>query len=230
RFLPSAAAPRKPMSDGHLAALAEFSTSAVSDALDALGISGQVAGIYPLARQVHLVGRAFTVAYQPVDVQGGTVGDCIDDVPPGAVVVLDNSGRLDATVWGDILTLAAHGRGLAGTVIDGVCRDSPRSLQLGYPLFTRGHWMRSGKDRVQLSAINEPVTLSDVRVRADDVLLGDADGVVVIPAGHEDDVIEKVTQIEAAEQLIREKVISGSRLDEARANVDYFSLQRRPGS
>src|SRR5438445_9978949 len=92
-----------------------FSTTTISDALDRLGVAGQVFGITPLDRTFRLAGRAFTVRTIPVAGSGASVGDYIDDVPPGAIVVLDNSGRLDATVWGDILTTMSHRRGLGGT-------------------------------------------------------------------------------------------------------------------
>src|SRR5207245_7999461 len=108
----------------------------------------------------------------------GSVGDYIDDVPPGDVVVLDNGGRLDATVWGDILTIMAHRRNLGGTVIHGVCRDVDRSLELNYPIFSRGNYMRTGKDRVQADGYNVPVSLGEVRVVPGQLLLGDADGIV----------------------------------------------------
>ena len=94
----------------------------------------------------------------------GTVGDYIDDVPAGAVVVLDNAGRDDATVWGDILTDIAHRRGIAGTVIDGICRDVALSLSLQYPIYSKGSWMRTGKDRVQVEATQVPVTIGKARV------------------------------------------------------------------
>ena len=62
-----------------------LSTTAVSDALDRLGIAGQAESIKPLDRSFRMVGRVFTIRYQPVDVNGGTVGDYIDDVPEGEV-------------------------------------------------------------------------------------------------------------------------------------------------
>jgi 4-hydroxy-4-methyl-2-oxoglutarate aldolase len=105
-------------------AFRELPTAAISDALDSLGLAGQCLGILPLDRQIRLVGRAFTVRYRAAGtVTQGTVGDYIDDVKAGEVCVLDNGGRLDCTVWGDILTMAAHKRAVAGTVINGVCRD-----------------------------------------------------------------------------------------------------------
>jgi regulator of RNase E activity RraA len=210
-----------------VAGLAKLSTSALSDALDRLGIAGQAAGIRPLNRDFRIAGRAFTGLYQPVDVDGGTVGDYIDDVEPGAVIVLDNAGRMDATVWGDILTFVAHQRQIGGTVIDGVSRDSDQALSLGYPLFTRGTWMRTGKDRVQLTATGVPVTAGGVRVRPGDVLIGDGDGVVVIPAGREEQVLQTAQSIDQAEDTIRELVRQGARLDEARARAGYHTLQAR---
>ncbi|MFE7422201.1 RraA family protein [Rhodococcus sp. NPDC057529] len=210
-----------------VAELARYSTSALSDALDRLGIEGQALGIKPLDREFRLAGRAFTGLYQPVGAAGGTVGDYIDDVPPGSVVVLDNRGRMDATVWGDILTAVAHRRGLAGTVIDGVCRDSARALEVGYPLFTRGSTMRTGKDRVTLAAVDVPVTVGEVVVHPGDILIGDADGIVVVPASSEDEVLEAATAIEEAEDRIRAAVESGERLDEARRRLAYHSLQTR---
>ena len=70
----------------------------------------------------------------------GTVGDFLDNVPPGAVVVIDNDGRTDVTVWGH--------HDIAGTVINGVCRDVSASLSQNYPLFGRGRFMRTGKEQI----------------------------------------------------------------------------------
>ena len=167
--------------DPTLGPLALLDTSHVSDALDKLGINGQCLGLLPLVRDSRLAGRAFTVRYVPVGTDRGTVGDYIDDLEPGTVVVLDNAGRLDATVWGDLLTATASRRQLAGTVIDGVCRDTDRAVELGYPVYSRSRWMRTGKDRVRVDGYNMPVTIGGVRVEPGDYLLGDADGVVVVP-------------------------------------------------
>lgn len=204
-----------------------LSTATVSDALDRLGINGQAFGIAPLDRRFKLCGRAFTVKYVPVGAVKGTVGDYIDDVAPGSVVVLDNDGRLDATVWGDILTTMAHYRGIGGTVIHGVYRDVARSLELSYPMFSRGVYMRTGKDRVKAEAFNVPVSIGSAQAKPGDLLLGDADGVVVVPKGQENAVLDVALQIEAAEDAIREAISRGERLDEARRRAGYFELQRR---
>lgn len=213
--------------DTHVARSAKLDTATLSDALDRLGIAGQCHRIKPLSPGFRLTGRAFTVLYGPASTPAGTVGDYIDDVPPGYVVVLDNGARENATVWGDILTEIAHRRGLAGTVIDGICRDVSLSLSLPYPIYSRGAWMRTGKDRVQVEATQLNVNVGDARVQPGDLLRGDADGVIVIPRQHEDSVLAAAEEIEAAEHRIREAVRLGMRLDEARRQFKYHNLQSR---
>lgn len=199
----------------------------LSDALDRLGIAGHCLGIMPFARGLAFAGPAFTIRMVPVGTKGGSVGDYIDDVAPGQIVAIDNDGRLDATVWGDILTLVAHRRGVGGTVIDDVCRDIGRSIEINYPLFARANTMRTGKDRVTAEAYDVPIQLAGVRVDPGDWLVGDADGVIAVPRDRLDDVLTVAQEIEAAEARIRHEVMSGARLDEARRRFRYHALQSR---
>ena len=217
------------MSDQNVERAAKLDTATISDALDKLGIAGQCLGIKPLNQNFRLAGRAFTLAYAPVGHPVGTVGDFIDDVPEGHVVVIDNGGRPDATVWGDILTFTANKRGLGGTVIDGACRDTHLALELGYPMYSRSYSMRTGKDRVQLEATQVIITIGDARVSPGDIMRGDSDGVVSIPASREEEVLDTAEAIDAAEMRIRDAVASGLRLDEARKAQHYHLLQRREG-
>src|SRR5262245_23265500 len=191
-------------------------TTSISDALDRLGIAGQCLNIKPLDHTFRLTGRAFTILYGPSGKPSGTVGDYIDDVAPGSVVVLDNGGRENATVWGDILTWVAHERGIAGTVIDGACRDTALSRELGYPMYSRSYSMRTGKDRVQVEGMGVPVNIGEARVEQGDILRGDADGVVCIPKAHENHVLDIAEEIDLAEMKIREYVREGMSLAEAR--------------
>lgn len=215
------------MSDANVERAARLDTATLSDALDRLGIAGQCLGIKPLDQKANaLAGRAFTLQYAPQG-PGGTVGDFIDDVPEGAVVVIDNGGRPDATVWGDIMTFVAHKRGLGGTVIDGACRDTHLALKLGYPMYSRSYSMRTGKDRVQLETVGGVVTIGDARIAPGDLLKGDSDGVVVIPREREDEVLAAAELIHAAEEAIRARLADGERLDEVRSALRYHSLQTR---
>jgi len=205
----------------------KLDTTSLSDALDRLGIAGQCLNIKPLDHAFRLTGRAFTILYGPAGKPAGTVGDYIDDVEPGSVVVLDNGGRENATVWGDILTWVAHKRGIAGTVIDGACRDTHLCRELKYPIYSRSYSMRTGKDRVQVDATNVVVNIGDARVAPGDLLRGDADGVLVIPREHEDAVLAAAEEIDAIEQRIRALVNEGKTLTEARKQLGYHQLQSR---
>jgi regulator of RNase E activity RraA len=208
--------------------LAALDTPALSDALDRLGIDGQAMGIAALDRSSQLVGQAYTVRMLPRGLSGKSVGDYIDDVPVGDVVVIDNQGRLEATVWGDILTTVAHRNRVAGTVIDGVCRDVRRAMELDFPIYARAHTMRTGKDRVAAEAYQQPVQLAGIRVEPGDWLRGDADGIVVVPAQVVDKVLAVAEEIAATEDRIRDATRDRGRLDRIRADMNYHQLQTRP--
>ncbi|SDM14709.1 RraA family protein [Microbacterium azadirachtae] len=214
------------MTDPLIERFRALGTATVSDALDKLRRSGSLLGLAPLADGQRMVGRAFTVRYVSAQVPAGTVGDFIDQVEPGQVVVLDNDARVDCTVWGDILTAVAHHRGIAGTVIEGVCRDTHRALSIGYPIYSRGRFMRTGKDRVEVAEEQGPVTIGGVTVRPGDILLGDSDGVVVIPQDCEAEVLEVAETIHAREESILAAALAGASIAEARARYGYHDLQR----
>ena len=213
--------------DKNVERAAKLDTTSLSDALDRLGIAGQCLNIKPLDPRFRLTGRAFTILYGPAGSPPGTVGDYIDEVPVGGVVVLDNGGRENATVWGDILTWVSNRRGIAGTVIDGACRDTHLSRELQYPIYSRSYSMRTGKDRVQVEAMGGTVNIGDARVQQGDILRGDADGVVAIPKEHEEAVLAAAEQIDAAEQQIRAMVTDGHTLTEARVKLGYHKLQTK---
>lgn len=203
-------------------------TPGVSDALDKLGIPGQALGIMPLGNyEKTTVGPAFTVRYVPADDPPGSVGDFIDDVAIGDIVAIDNGGRTDCTVWGDILTQYAGLRGIAGTVIDGVCRDVNRALSDNYPVFSAGRWMRTGKDRVQVGGVNESISMGRVRVNPRDIVVADANGVVVVPRSRACEVAEVAARIEETEDGIRKLISQGSTIAEARHKLNYHTLQRK---
>lgn len=205
----------------------KLDTTSVADAMDKLGIECSVYGVKPLQYGKKICGTAFTVHYSPCGVVHGTVGDFLDEVSPDQVIVIDNNGREDCTVWGGIMAQVAAMKNIEGTVIDGVCRDIPEILSSGYPVYSKGTYMRTGKDRVYVDAVNVPVKLSDIPVRPGDLILGDDSGVVVVPQELAEKVAEIAEEIDAKETLILQHVREGMTLKEARAKTGYHHLQTR---
>lgn len=208
-------------------AFALLPTTNVSDALDKLRIRGGAEGIFSLTGpKSKICGPAFTVRYIPVKGQAAGVGDYIDDCQEGDAVVIDNGGRTHCTVWGDLLTMVAVRNRLAGTVIDGVCRDLPGICELNYPMFTRGQFMVTGKDRVEIAEVNGPVAIANVQVHSGDLVVGDGSGVVFVPANRAEEVLKIAQEVGAAEQAIEREIAKGAKLVEARKRFRYEELQR----
>ncbi len=205
--------------------LVKLDVASVSDAMDKIGIPCGLLGIHAVVPGKHICGRAFTVHYVPNGVVKGNVGDFLDDVEPGQVVVIDNGGRLYCTVWGDIMTFVATKKGIAGTVIDGVCRDIPGIKENDYAIFTKSTYMVTGKDRVTVDYVNRPVSISGVQVCPNDIILADDTGVVCIPDSLAEQVADIAENIEKTEQAILAEVRKGSSLKDARAKLGYHHLQ-----
>jgi regulator of RNase E activity RraA len=213
---------------------AALDTASLSDALDSLGIAGGLAGLQQQVPGTRCCGYAYTVQYQPVSEHGGfrNAANYIDEVPADSVIVSCNDSRLDATVWGDILTHFASQRGIAGTLIDGVGRDLDTVTQLGYPLFSRGRFMQSGKNRVQLKAVQVPVRISGVIINPGDVIVADASGCLAIPRAQLDAVLERAEAVESTERDIILSISRGLSLAAARQlhryDQPWLKAQDRP--
>jgi len=203
----------------------ELDVPTVSDAMDKLKLQGGLLGIKPVLPDTYICGQAFTVHYMPCGTEKGTVGDFIDDIEAGEVAVLDNGGRDYCTVWGDIMSVYASQKGIAGTVIDGVCRDINIIREIQYPIYTKGTYMVTGKDRVYADSINEPVCVSGVQVVPGDLVLGDNTGVIVVPRIHAEEVLTTARRIAEVEDVIMGYVKSGMDLKEARRLSGYHTLQ-----
>ncbi len=204
----------------------KLDTTSVSDAVDKLGLPP--CGLHKITSVVQgtsICGQAYTVHYLPCGTVKGTVGDYLDDVTPDQVVVIDNGGRDTCTVWGDIMAIAAKQANIAGTVIDGVCRDVPAIRRLQYPIFSKGCYMVTGKDRVYVDAVNVPVCVSGLQVNPGDLIVADDSGAIRVPLEHALAVLDIAEGIAATEKHIEELVLSGMPLKEARRQTGYHKLQ-----
>ena len=136
-------------------------------------------GIKPLDPASALSGRAFTVDCSPGD--NLVLHLAVTLARPGDVLVVNANGFLEAGHWGDLLTVAAQQRRIAGLVIDGAVRDVSAIVDLGFPVFARGVSIKAaGKSRS--GQINVDLVCGGMLVHPGDVVVGDRDGVVVIGA------------------------------------------------
>jgi regulator of RNase E activity RraA len=204
--------------------LLQLDTAAVSDAMDSLGINRALHGIAPRVDGAKIAGPAFTVQYEAFSHEPSTfhnAGNYIDEVPPHAVIVVNNDANTACTNWGDILTRKALRQGIAGTVITGSARDIETIRKLGYPLYTKGIYMVSGKNRVRVKATNVPVDFAGVVVNPGDWMFGDDNGVVVIAPDQLEAVIERAENVNRTEIDIVRAIEAGESLVAARQNFGY---------
>ena len=168
-------------------------TATASDAMDRS--QAMCAAIKPVRPGLVLCGQARTVQAMVGD--NSALHLAVSLARPGEVVVVDAAGHEDTAVWGDILTSAAIARGLAGVVIDGATRDVARIRELGFPAFCRAVVPR-GPHKGFGGVIDGPVAVGGVPVGPGDLVLGDDDGVTVVP-------LSRLASVRAAIDAIVEK-------------------------
>lgn len=156
--------------------------------------AGQVgalpAGIRRLTAGLAMAGRAVTASGPPRD--NLWIHRAIYAASPGDVLVTVVGGEYEAGYWGEILSWAASTRGIGGVVIDGCARDGDRLTEIGVPIFARGLCMRGTSKRADGSgAINTPITIGGVVVNPGDFVVGDSDGVLVLPSDQFAETVER---------------------------------------
>ncbi len=193
------------MEDAHLDRLARLDTCAVSDALDRLGLSGATTELHAVARTglAPLVGHVATVQVEPRrdDQPRPHLGTtAIEAAEPGTVIVVANDGRTDVSSWGGVLSHAAQQRGVAGVVVDGVCRDVDEAAEIGFTVFSRGSVPVSARGRLVQRSSGEPVTCAGVEVSPGDCVIADGSGVVFVARADVDRVLDLAERIAERER------------------------------
>ena len=225
-----------------LEALRGIATATLTTQLQRRGIRNPfMAGLRPTRPDLRLVGIAHTLRYVPVreDVVAADTSElnaqkaAIESIAPGEVLVIDARNEPGAGTVGDILALRALRRGAAGIVTDGGLRDSPAVAGLELPTYFRApHASVLGLLHFPLES-NVPVACGGVLVLPDDVIVGDAEGVVVIPAQLAEEVARDAAEQELAEQFAYERVGEGESVrglfplgDERRAEFEEWKKGR----
>lgn len=162
--------------------------------------------IKPLSRHMSMVGRAMTVFCAAGD--NLTIHKAVTLAKPGDVLVINCCGYKNAGVFGELLAISCMTHGIAGVVIDGACRDKNDLIELGFPVFTRAV-CPNGTVKEFCSEVNQPINCGGIAVNPGDVVIGDCDGVVVIPSSNAEEVLKKSKAKKAAEDEMRKKLESG---------------------
>src|SRR6266550_6676158 len=208
-------------------AAGRLSTAVVSDILDDLGHHYHVLdpAIRPLGTAAVIAGWAnpFLVAEVdeiPADPYTGEIA-ALDDIAPGEVVLVAAGGSARAACWGELFSTAALARRARGTLIDGYCRDAQVIAALGYPVWCRGLLPLDVKGRLAVTAWRQPAVVGGLPVRPGDLVVADADGAVVVPAGLIDETIRLALAKASKEHRVRNALTEGSTL---RSAYDRFGV------
>lgn len=188
-------------------ALSGLDTASVADILGGTGT--MYSRILPLTMGMRLFGRAYTVTTPPGDMLSCYIA--LEKCPKGMVLVIDGGGYTEAAIWGSLMTYQAKVRNLGGIVIDGAIRDTETIRNLGLPIFSLSSSPRDGTIRT-LGDVELNITCGGACVKPGDYIMGDGDGVVVIPQEHIDIVIRKAEDTKEMERTIFKEIDKGNSL------------------
>ena len=209
------------LSDSTRAKLRAVSVATLTTALFKRGLRNQfIQDVHPLNPNAGtMVGEAFTLRYIPAreDLNPITVfkdrahpqRKAVEECPPGAVMVIDSRKNARAASAGSILVARLMKRGVAGIVTDGGFRDSPEIAKLAIPAYHHRPASPTNLTVHQALDINVPIGCGDAPVFPGDVIVGDAEGVVVVPAHLADEIAAEATEMTAFEDFVTEEVMKG---------------------
>ena len=176
--------------------------------------------IRPLWSPLKLCGPAFPVQSRPAD--NLAVHWAVSTAPAATVLVISHNGDNSCAGWGDITSAAAVARNIKGMVSDGAIRDTEGCIRLGLPIFSQGICVR-GPSKEFPGSLNVPVVCAGVLVRPGDYIVGDNDGVVVVPYETAADVIRSALERDLHEDEVRQRLACGE------LTIDLFHLRPKLG-
>ena len=231
--------------------LLKVSTATLCTALFKRGLRNQfIQDVRPVNADLqrdmpNMVGEAFTLRYIPAreDLNPISVFQdrshpqrvAVEQCPPGAVMVFDSRKNPRAASAGSILVTRLKVRGCAGVVTDGGFRDSPEIAEMGFPAYHHRPSAPTNLTLHQALDINVPIGCGDVAVFPGDVMVGDREGVVVIPAHLADEIAHEATEMTAFEDFVTEKVLEGRSIlglyppTEEQSKLDFEAWRQAQG-
>ncbi len=217
--------------DAVIQAYLKLSTTNVSDALDRLQLRGAPHGILPLWPGCQkIVGRAMTMKLLPQGSSSPVLGtlEAIVAAQPGDVLVIDQGGRMDVNSFGGIAMFTAVKYGLVGVVIDGVTRDVDDMKAQGFAAYGRGIIQQSIRNRCAFAGHSIEVQIGGCSVRRGDLVMGDDNGIVIVPQGHIAEALGIAQQCAATEETVKDMIAQGVHPVEAHERVRYDQMTSRP--
>ena len=203
------------------AILGSLYSAVVSDVLDGLGYRNQAldSEVRPLTKMRRVCGRVFTaraiptteIPPEPYVLQIAAV----DALKAGEVLVVDGQSTCTCSFWGELLTTACVHKGVRGLVMTACTRDMWKIDDLEFPIFGIGYHPGDDKGRLEVVEIGKPITIAGVKTKPGDLLLGDEDGVVIIPSEAAADTIRKAREKASGENLVRDALAAGMPVGEA---------------
>ncbi len=210
------------LSDETLANLRGVATATLAGVLQKRGIrSTFLSGLRPIKPGQRMIGRARTLRYIPmredlIERYSGRINEqrtAVEALGPGDVLVIEARNETDAGTIGDIYAMRAIQLGATGIITDGAVRDSPALREMGVPIYLRAQHAATYR-RLHMPADHDvPIACAGVTVIPGDVIVGDDEGVVVIPAAIVDEVAAEAAKQEIEEQWSMERVAAGERTD-----------------
>jgi regulator of RNase E activity RraA len=201
--------------------LGRLHPAVVADCLDRAGLRNQVLAphIRPIAPTMRACGRAATVHCIEVDDVPASRDDwyrnelaSVDALKPGDVVVVSTCR---GSYWGELLATASTFQGARGVVADAYTRDTLALIEMGFPTFAAGIHCADSLGRIDVDAYGVPIVCGGVEVAPGDLVLGDNDGVVVVPAARGEEIVAAAEEKVSGEDLVREKLAEGMPVSEA---------------
>lgn len=214
------------MDEAFLARCRAIAVCTWSDALDRMSIGGALRGLSRRAGTGRFAGRAVTVKERVgvLDVFPGSdfaVGRMIDVLKPDDVLMVDMGGAEVSTMGGNAATAIKRSRAVAA-IVDGACRDLDEIVQSGLWVASRHVTPITGKTRVRVEAIGEPVVVGGVTVRSGDLVIGDNTGIVVLPSEESKRALAIAEELFLADVKLGEGLKSGLSFSEAARNANYI--------
>ena len=193
-------------------------TAVVGDVMDAEGLTHQFLPpeIRALVPDQIIVGRAMPVleadCHTDVSTRAAPFGllfEALDDLKPGEIYIC-TGGSPRYALWGGLMSTRARSLGCHGAVVDGFHRDTREILALGFPVFSAGSYAQDQRMRGRVIDYRCPIEFANrCRVEPGDLIIGDIDGVVVVPQAREQDIVAKALQKVVAEEGVRDSILGG---------------------